>query len=151
MSMELAPEEIAECPSCHGNVALDAKVCPSCGETFADELAIGPSAPAQADSKGRVNGKSKRTGTRRTKLLFYLGIFLMLLGGPGIAIGSWLHDVLQIKFLNYNAFDVFGPMNRLVVAVGLMVTVVGIVLFILSLRLARPSAEEREIREFRET
>src|SRR3989337_3880560 len=28
-----------------------------------------------------------------------------ILGGPGIALGSWLHDVLQISYGEHNTFD----------------------------------------------
>lgn len=150
MSMEIAPEELAECPSCHANVGLDESVCPSCGETFSDAIADEPRTSAHAGGEHSKEGRSKRAGRFREKLLFYLGILLILLGGPGIALGSWLHDLLHIGIFNYTAYNVFGPVNRLVVAVGLMVTVVGIVLFILSLRFSRPSAEEREIRESQE-
>ena len=87
----------------------------------------------------------------REKLLFYMGIFLILLGGPGIALGSWLHDTLRIGIGEYQAFDVFGPWNRLVAAVGLIVLIVGIVFLILSLRLSRPSEVEKELDTLRES
>lgn len=151
MSIEVPPEEVAECPACRASVALDAKGCPSCGEPFPDEIAQEDDAEAFASRSGSTDVPSRRTASSREKLLFYVGILLMLLGGPGIALGSWLHDVLHISVMNYDAFTVFGPMNRLVVTVGLVVTIVGIVLFILSLRLARPSPEEIEIHESQET
>ncbi len=78
----------------------------------------------------------------REKFLYYAGIALILLGGPGFALGSWLHDVLRISYMNYNSFDVFGPVNRLVLAVGLIVMTVGIVFLVLSLRLSRPADPE---------
>jgi hypothetical protein len=87
----------------------------------------------------------------REKLLFYMGIFLILLGGPGIALGSWLHDTLRIGIGEYQAFDVFGPWNRLVAAIGLIVLIVGIVFLILSLRLSRPSDVEKELDTLRGT
>ncbi len=81
----------------------------------------------------------------REKVLFYAGVSLIVLGGPVVALGSWLHDVLRIPYNEYTAFDVFGPMNRLVSAVGLIVLIVGIVLLILSLRLTRGVEPEYDI------
>jgi len=56
----------------------------------------------------------------------------------GIALGSWLHDVLQIPVIG-DAYATFGPLNRLFAALGLLVLLVGIVLLILSLRVVRPT------------
>ncbi len=137
--MSATVETVAECPSCHAEVPLEASECPRCGELFADE-AVETTEPAEG---------TKRKAGFREKLLFYAGIALILLGGPGIALGSWLHDVLRISYANYNSFEVFGPVNRLVVAIGLVVMIVGVVFFILSLRLTRPGEDEREILEAR--
>ncbi len=76
-------------------------------------------------------------------------VFLILLGGPGIALGSWLHDVLRIGFGEFNAFDAFGSWNRLVTAIGLIVLIVGIVFLILSLRFSRPSDVEKDLNALR--
>lgn len=133
-----ATEVVAECPSCHAIVPLEATECPRCGELFADEAAD-EAAPAAAAKQAT----GKKAGFRE-KFLFYTGILLILLGGPGIALGSWLHDALRISVLNYNAFDAFGSVNRMVVAVGLIVMIVGIVFFILSLRLSRPNEPEQD-------
>lgn len=122
-----SPEQIAECPSCGSEVALDAKECPTCGEIFSEELlATEPEAEEEAKP------------SRIEKILFFSGLLLILAGGPGLALGSWLHDVLQIPLIG-QAYDVFGPLNRLFAAVGLVILLVGIVLMILSLRLVRPS------------
>lgn len=137
--MSAPVETVAECPSCHAEVPLEATECPRCGELFADEV---------VEAAGSVEGAERKAGFRE-KLLFYAGIALILLGGPGIALGSWLHDVLRISYANYNTFDAFGSVNRLVVAIGLVVMILGVVLFILSLRLTRPSEDEREILEAR--
>ncbi|HEY7587692.1 MAG TPA: zinc ribbon domain-containing protein [Thermoplasmata archaeon] len=135
-----APQEVvAECPSCHAIVSIEATECPRCGELFADEPEPASVGEGTAAEKG-----TKRPGFRE-KFLFYTGILLILLGGPGIALGSWLHDAFRISFLNYNAFDAFGGVNRMAVAVGLIVTIVGVVFFVLSLRLSRPSDVEREV------
>jgi len=122
--MATPPEQAAECPSCGAAVPLDAKECASCGEIFAEELLQAPEEEAKP--------------SRVEKYLFFGGLILVLLGGPGIALGSWLHDVLQIPIVG-EAYSVFGWLNRLFAAAGLVVLLVGIVLLILSLRLVRPA------------
>ncbi len=121
-----------ECPVCRTPLAADASECPRCGEPVRDPVTPRPEEPiGTAAPADRVPGF-------REKFLYYAGIALILLGGPGFALGSWLHDVLRISYMNYNSFDVFGPVNRLVLAVGLIVMIVGIVFLVLSLRLSRP-------------
>ena len=124
--MAAPPEQVAECPSCGAEVPLDAKECPSCGEIFSEEL-------LQATEES-----TEAKPSRMEKILFYAGLVLVLLGGPGIALGSWLHDVFQIPIIG-QAYETFGWLNRLFAAAGLVVLLVGIVLLILSLRLVRPS------------
>ena len=124
--MAAPPEQAAECPSCGAEIALDAKECPSCGEIFAEELLHTPEEEGEAKPR------------RIEKILFFGGLVLVLMGGPGIALGSWLHDVLRIPVVG-EAYDVFGWLNRLFAAAGLVVLLVGIVLLILSLRLVRPA------------
>lgn len=130
MSASLASLE--ECPICRAPVPPEAVECPRCGEVFSGTPleAVATDVP-----EGRVPGF-------REKFLYYAGISLILLGGPGIALGSWLHDVLRISYLNYNSFDVFGPVNRLVLGLGLIVMIIGVVFLILSLRLSRPGDVE---------
>lgn len=130
-SMAAPAASVSECPICHADVPDGTAECPRCGETFGP-LEDAAGATESAAATGRVPGF-------REKFLYYAGIALILLGGPGIALGSWLHDVLRISYLNYNSFDVFGPMNRLVLAIGLIVMIVGVVFLILSLRLTRPA------------
>ncbi|MBI4416977.1 MAG: hypothetical protein HY557_08340 [Euryarchaeota archaeon] len=120
-------DQVGECPSCGAEVALDAKECPSCGEIFSTDVLAAPS---------EEEAKPSRIG----KFLFYGGLVLILVGGPGIALGSWLHDALRIPIFG-DAFEAFGWLNRLVAALGLLVLLVGIVLLIVSLRLERPGFE----------
>ncbi len=119
---------VSECPICGAEVQDDDLACPQCGQPF----------ERSEDSRVSAAQAGSAVGAR-AKLLRYAGIALILLGGPGVALGSWLHDVLRISYMNYNSFDVFGPMNRLVLALGLIVMIAGVVLLILSLRLSRPS------------
>jgi len=130
MSMTLAPA--TECPICRAEVPAEAVECPKCGEQF-EPLTLEAEAPPPSGS--RLPGF-------REKFLYYAGIALILLGGPGIALGSWLHDALRISYLNYDSFNVFGPVNRLVLSLGLIVMIVGVVFLIVSLRLTRPPETE---------
>lgn len=135
MTVSLA--SLDECPVCRTSLAADATECPRCGEPLRDSVAALPGESVEnAAPAARVPGF-------REKFLYYAGIALILLGGPGFALGSWLHDVLRISYMNYNSFDVFGPVNRLVLAVGLIVMIVGIVFLVLSLRLSRPVEPEQ--------
>jgi len=120
-------EQVAECPSCGARVAVDAKECPQCGELFSEDL-LDAEAPVEEETKP----------SRIEKLLFFGGILLVLAGGPGLSLGSWLHDALQIPIVGF-AYAEFGWLNRLVAGVGLVVLLVGIVLLILSLRMVRPA------------
>jgi len=120
------PDQVAECPSCGAEVALDAKECPNCGEIFSEDLLQVTAEEPEAKP------------SRLEKLMFLGGVILVLAGGPGIALGSWLHDVLHIPIIG-EAYEAFGPLNRLFAALGLLVLLVGIVLLILSLRLVRPT------------
>ncbi len=127
--MPTSTEAGPECPRCRAAVPASAAECPRCGARLER---LGPQGSSTDAPVARVPGF-------REKFLYYAGIALILLGGPGIALGSWLHDVLRVSFLDYTSFDVFGPVNRLVLALGLVVMIVGIVFLILSLRLSRPS------------
>ena len=121
--------EVYECPSCGATVDRDATECPKCGEIF-------EASALQVDKKARPKSEG-----RRERFLFYAGVLLVLAGGPGIAVGSWLHDILRIP-IGGSAYDAFGWLNRLVAATGLVILIVGIVLLILSMRLGATTAEE---------
>ncbi len=146
---------VAECPTCKAVVPMDATECPQCGELFEMET-VAPEPvrdePVESAEPGDEEADEEASESKsgfREKFLFYTGIFLILLGGPGIALGSWLHDVLRIGFGEFNAFDAFGSWNRLVTAIGLIVLIVGIVFLILSLRFSRPSDVEKDLNALR--
>jgi len=125
--MSTGVASVAECPICHNPAPADALECSMCGERLRE-----PATESVESSTAEDRGPGFRE-----KFLYYAGIALILLGGPGIALGSWLHDVLRISYLNYDAFDAFGSVNRLVLGIGLIVMIVGVVFLILSLRLSR--------------
>lgn len=150
--MESPADLVAECPTCKTIVPIEAAECPRCGELFEQDVA--PAAPAATARGAAADDEDSADATKnglREKLLFYTGIVLILLGGPGIALGSWIHDTFRIAVGEFQAFDVFGPWNRLVTAIGLIVLIVGIVFLILSLRFSRPSDVERDLSALRES
>ncbi|MGI0148640.1 MAG: hypothetical protein ACREDF_03805 [Thermoplasmata archaeon] len=145
---------VAECPTCKATVAIDATECPQCGELFEQEVVSDEAVnarPSRAEESADDESSDETKTGFREKFLFYTGIFLILLGGPGIALGSWLHDVWRISVGEFNAFDIFGPWNRLVTAIGLIVLIVGIVFLILSIRFSRPSDVEKDLNALRES
>ncbi len=127
------PEELGECPTCGSTIPLGAEECPECGEIFSLE-----------DVEIKPGGEVVEKGGRREKLLFYLGVILILVGGPGVALGSWLHDWFRIPFPGpeYSSYDVFGPVNRFVAVLGLVVLIIGIIFLILSLRSSKVVTDE---------
>jgi len=66
-------------------------------------------------------------------MLFYVGLVLFLLGGPGLAVGSFAHDSLRVP-VGGTAYTAFGWLNTAVLAVGAILLVVGIAFVILGLR-----------------
>ena len=115
------------CPMCGSAVPQEAVECPSCGEPFSPEA---------------FEGKDPKS--KKSKFLFISGVLLVLIGGPGIALGSWLHDILYISILNYDNFDSFGWANKLVSTVGIIILVIGIILLILSLPRGRSNRKVKD-------
>jgi hypothetical protein len=76
--------------------------------------------------------------------LFYVSIVMILLGGPGMAFGSYLHDLLRIP-IGGTTYEAFGWLNKMFASVGLLVLIVGIVLLILSLRRTTVDLEEYDL------
>ncbi len=124
------PSEAYECPSCGAAVEANAKECPKCGEIF----------DASVLQEDATDGASRKSSWRG-RILFYVGVGLVLAGGPAIALGSWLHDILRIPVVG-EAYEAFGWVNRFTAAIGLVVLVVGIVMLILSMRLGSAQLEE---------
>lgn len=129
--------EVAYCPMCDAEVPMDAAECPKCGEVFEPEVAV-------LEGLRDISTDREEPEEGRGRFLFYAGLAMVLAGGPGIALGSWLHDIMRIPVVG-QAYDAFGWLNRFVAAIGLVVLVVGIVLLILALRLSRPVGEDYDL------
>ncbi len=121
-------DEATSCPMCGKHVPDEANRCPSCGEPFS------------ADAFTSVTTKEEK-GSR---LLFWSGVILVLAGGPGVALGSWLHDYLRVPIGDFTSFDSFGWVNQTASLVGIVILVVGIILLILSLPKLHSEADDDE-------
>lgn len=134
--VDVDENDAALCPMCGADLPLDAIECPECGEPFSPEA-------FEYDPE-----KEKRR--KVSKQMFWAGVILVFLGGPGIALFSWLHDVLELNFPSgYDAWTTFGWVNKLVATVGMVILVIGIVLLILSIHRERPEdiVEDQELYE----
>jgi uncharacterized membrane protein len=74
-----------------------------------------------------------RSRVLKDRVLFYVGIILIVIGGPGLSLGSFAHDIYNIPLIG-EAFNAFGWLNVTFLVVGLVLLVVGILLVALSLR-----------------
>ncbi|MFQ6128487.1 MAG: hypothetical protein ACE5QW_06255 [Thermoplasmata archaeon] len=83
-------------------------------------------------TSGQVSEIS-RPRVMRDRILFYLGIVLVVLGGPVLSLGSFAHDMYNIPLIG-EAFHVFGWLNMTFLAVGLFLFALGVVFIALSLR-----------------
>jgi hypothetical protein len=119
------------CPMCGASVPEEAIECLNCGEPFSPEA-----------FESRETEEEKKS-----KWLFWFGLTLALIGGPGVALGSYLHDLLQIPIADYDNFDSFGWANQLVAVVGIVILVIGIILLILSL----PSIKSKKVKRDEES
>ena len=129
--MQVSAEESvkAECESCGAKIPIDATECPECGAVFAEEEKKEYEEIEEIEDEEIEEPKVEKKGG---KALLVSGIILILIGGPGLALGSWLHDVLEISFLGYTSYDSFGWLNMLVAVIGLVIFVIGIIFVALS-------------------
>lgn len=69
----------------------------------------------------------------RDRILFFVSLALIVVGGLGFALGSWLHDILRVPIVG-RAYEVFGHINALYAIIGLILFFIGLFLFFVSLR-----------------
>ena len=120
--------EMGKCPTCSASIPLDSAECPECGESFTGEVKV-----LEGDEATYVEG-------RRERLLFWLGLILIGVGGF-FSLGSFAHDWFSIPIIGM-AFDEFGWVNRIFATVGLIALIIGIIFLILSLRLTKVVSDE---------
>jgi uncharacterized membrane protein YcjF (UPF0283 family) len=83
--------------------------------------------------EGEKEEVAKAPSLMRDRLLFYTGIVLIMIGGPGLAFGSWLHDVLSIPIIG-ETYAAFGWINVMFAVAGAIAMIVGIIMLVLSMR-----------------
>jgi RNA polymerase subunit RPABC4/transcription elongation factor Spt4 len=138
MEIGEAEEAKGQCPTCNAIISLDAGECPNCGEIFAADSS--DAIPEVVETEP----ETVSTTRRMDKILFYTSIVLIFLGGPGLAFGSWLHDILRIPLIGVT-YDEFGWLNKMFASVGLIVLIIGIILLIISLRRTTVVVEEYDL------
>jgi hypothetical protein len=88
-----------------------------------------------------MNMEIDRTRLRRDRILFYAGLVLLLLGLPGMVLGSWLHEIMRFPIIG-EVYDAWGWINQITFIVGLFMALVGGVFLALSLRGGAIDAKE---------
>ena len=128
---DVSGEASEKCPTCGKDTPPGAKECPSCGEAISPETA---------------EAVEEQEPPKKTNWIFWSGLILVLMGGPGIAVGSWLHDLLKINFPSgYDSWSVFGWVNKLTAAVGIILLLVGMLVLAVSIMRERPVQDEEEM------
>lgn len=74
-----------------------------------------------------------RSRVLKDRVLFYAGIILIVIGGPGLSLGSFAHDIYNIPLIG-EAFNAFGWLNITFLVVGLILLSMGILFVALALR-----------------
>jgi len=98
----------------------------------------------EEDYDKRNHPKDTLKNLARDKVLFYTGMALIVAGGPGMAFGSWLHDVLMVPIVG-DTYYAFGWLNVLFAAAGGIVLISGVILLVLSMKGGIISEEELKI------
>jgi uncharacterized membrane protein len=70
---------------------------------------------------------------RRDRICFYVGAVLLLIGGPILIFSSFLHDWFKVPLVG-TTYEAFGSLNVTFAEIGILILIIGIVLFAISLR-----------------
>jgi di/tricarboxylate transporter len=139
ISSELIDEiVVSRCQECGSrNMSTDG-VCLSCSL----QRSSGVGRPLKIER--RISSRQERS----EKIIMFLGIVLILLGGPGIVSMSYLHDWLRIPAPDpaYDAYETFGSVNSFVAVLGLAITAIGIFFLVVSLVIGK-GAEIAQLNE----
>ena len=81
-----------------------------------------PESPPEAPAEGP---EMDRRRLRRDQRVFYAGSFLTAVGGIGLLLGSFLHDVLRVPLFG-DSYEAFGPLNVTAAILGGVVLLAGL-------------------------
>jgi len=103
-------------------------------KTWELELPLPPALEkVKVEKEVKVEKRITRERVRRDRILFYTGAIMIFLGGPIIALSSWLHDWFRVPLVG-DTYNAFGWLNVYFAVAGFIIFFVGIVIFIISLR-----------------
>ena len=118
------------CPACGKPVSIGLDRCANCGE----DLLLGiPDVPVDIE-KDRY--KEERKDDSRSRVLFWIGITLFLIGGPLLALFSLVHNYVGYppQWQGSDVWDGYGPVDQMFGSSGLAIMAIGIVFLLLSLK-----------------
>ena len=80
--------------------------------------------------------KAERKADSRSRILFWIGIGLFLLGGPLLALFSLVHNYVGYppQWQGSSVWEGYGPIDQMFGSIGLLIMAIGIIFLILSLR-----------------
>lgn len=127
-------EEIeASCPFCSARIPSDAEKCPLCSFDFETDVVDEFTKKLQLPKPKKPKPVDKLKNLRRDKILFYIGMILIMIGGYWLAFGSWFHDIFRVPIIG-DSYDVFGWINVYFAVAGFIVLFIGLAFLLLSLR-----------------
>lgn len=110
------------------------KVEPSEPKTWELELPLPPALEkVKVEKEVKVEKRVTRERVRRDRILFYTGAIMIFLGGPILALSSWLHDWFRVPIIG-DTYEAFGWLNLYFAIAGFIILFVGLAIFIISLR-----------------
>lgn len=119
------------CPTCGKGIYSNQERCPHCGENFllvldGEEVIFDRPVERYVDKP-----------TLLQRILFWSGLLSVVIGGPGMLLFSFGHNVLNVPS-RWGGSDVcttcYGPIDRMFSSIGLVLLVLGILFILLSLR-----------------
>ena len=149
MSYPCAPEEVDYCPDCDSQLSEDGS-CPEClppeiSDEATDGCPICGSGSFTVESGdlvscgdcGNVYIRKEYGGAEQSwKWKFWVGLVFIVVGDIGIALGSYVHNVLEWSPLG-SMYLGYGFLDQLVGIVGIVLFVVGLILFAWSFKRER--------------